>query len=263
MEHDKAEASWRASGDRDRDRPSTPGGIKPNGPGPVSGHATPNGKTEDDVKPVLDAAAGMLQDTSELERLAESRLKELRKVSEENTALHRELDRLRQLAINPAEDALRSAPFFQIYLRQLATQAGELSACKQRFEVAESKLDELRNQNLAFRDAVLVDGRAEAEALRAQVGKQNSDLARLRGQRDEMQAELAERKMREENRLKVSEEVDGLAKSREERITTLVSEVMRLKGKLGAQSGSKAYLEFLHRDGVDADYLKVLEGKLA
>jgi E3 ubiquitin-protein ligase BRE1 len=281
MEHDKARSEWQAqpaasAGGRDtgRDGASTPGGLKPGGHanGPSSGHATPNGApngikpepgSSTDVKPLLEDASTLLSDSATLERLAETRLQELDRVCEEKAALNRELDRLRQLALNPSEEALRSAPFFGIYLRQLASQASELTSIRTRYAAAEGKLDELRNQNLAFRDAVVADGRAEAEALRVQVNKQNSDLARLRGQRDEMQAELAERRLREENALGSAKELDKLAKGQGERIGTLVQEVKRLKGKLGAEGsqGRRGYLSWLD-EGVEGDYVAGLEDKV-
>ena len=282
MEHDKAllslksQSSSLVAGDRDtaKDGASTPGGLKPGvyANGPTSGHATPNGtgngiKSEpgasSDIKPLLNDASALLSDSASLERLADTRLRELEKVSEENTALNRELDRLRQLALNPSEEALRSAPFFGIYLRQLASQASELSSVRSRYTSAESKLDELRNQNLAFRDAVVADGRAEAEALRLQVNKQNSDLARLRGQRDDMQAELAERRLKEESALGSGKELEGLVKDQTDRIETLLSEVRRLKGKLGAEGskGRQGYLTWL-KEGVEGDYVAGLEDKV-
>ena len=270
MQFDKAQAQWAQQGQssswRNPDGASTPG--LPNGP--TSGNATPNGhgvKSEGsskDVKPLLDTAGALLVDTSSLERLAETRLAELQKVAEDNTALTRELDRLRQLALNPSEDALRSAPFFQIYLRKLAAQASDLSASRARYLASENKLDDLRNQNLAFRDAVVADGRAEAEALRQQVGKQNADMARLRGQRDDIQAELAERRAREENALGSGTELEALAKAQGERIGTLVSEVRRLKGRLGAEGskGERGYLDWLNEGNGEVGYVESLEVKV-
>jgi E3 ubiquitin-protein ligase BRE1 len=135
-----------------------------------------------------------------------------------------------------------------------------------RFEASEQKLDQLRDANLEFRDAVLVEARTEAEALRQQVGKKDTDLARLRGQRDEMNAELTERRQREADRMRFADEMEGLCKARQERITLLASEVRRLKGKLAAQHGAEGYLAFLRGDGgIDGDYVRDLEerGKAA
>ena len=49
-----------------------------------------------------------------------------------------------------------------------------------------------------------------------------------------------------------------------DRISFLSSEVLRLKGQLGAQSGSEGYLAFLRGEGgIDGDYVESLESKLS
>lgn len=175
-----------------------------------------------------------------------------------------EVDRLRHLANHPSEVALRESPFFQAYLHQMSHLQAMATTYQQRFEAAEEKLDQLRNGNLEFRDAITAEARAEIDALRAQVAKQNSDLARLRGQRDEINDELTESKARDQQKITWAQEMENLANSRKERLVFLESEVRRLKGKLGAESGSKRYLDFLRSDGgVDGDYVKDLENRLA
>jgi E3 ubiquitin-protein ligase BRE1 len=110
----------------------------------------------------------------------------------------------------------------------------------------------------------LAEGRAESEQLRAQIAQKNTDLTRLRGQRDEKEAELLERRTKEGEKMRYAEEVEVLAKTRAERIVWLESEIKRLKGRLGAESGSAGYLAFLRSDGgVDGDYVKNLEAKLS
>ncbi|WVR07641.1 hypothetical protein IAU60_004683 [Kwoniella sp. DSM 27419] len=264
MEHDKALQEWKDESARARST-GTPGAGPSRANG--SGHATPNGKAEEDVKPLNNgagpSAAGVLQDTSELEQLAESRLKQLQSLRSEQAQLQQEIDRLKILAHHPTEAVLRSSPFFQVYLHQLSNHINRGNALQTRFESTEKTLDSLRDSNLEFRDAVLAEGKAEADALRLQMGKKDSDLARLRGQRDEMTAELNERKAKEVEKLKYAEQFESLANARQERITYLSSEVRRLKGKLGAEHGAEGYLSFLKEDGVDGDYIKSLEAKIA
>ena len=78
-----------------------------------------------------------------------------------------------------------------------------------------------------------------------------------------MNAELLERRSREAEKMRFAEEVEVLAKAREERISFLASEVKRLKGALAARQGSEGYLTFLRGEGgVDGDYIKDLETKL-
>ncbi|WWD19675.1 E3 ubiquitin-protein ligase BRE1 [Kwoniella shandongensis] len=266
MEHDKAQQEWKEERARGRDN-GTPGAPGSHRGANGSGHATPNGKVEEDAKPFSNggagpSAAGVLQDTSELESLAESRLQQLQALRTEQVHLQQEVDRLKLLADHPSETALRASPFFQVYLNQLSSQINRANVLQARFETTEKKLDELRDSNGDFREAVLAEAKAETDALRQQMMKKDSDLARLRGQRDEMNAELFERRAREADKLKFAEQVEALAKARQDRITFLSSEVRRLKGKLAAQHGAEGYLSFLKDTGIDGDYVKNLEEKV-
>ncbi|KIR53461.1 E3 ubiquitin-protein ligase BRE1 [Cryptococcus gattii Ru294] len=258
MEHSKAQEEWkeeRARGDR-----ATPN-LRANG----SGHSTPNGKIDTDKKFYSGAGpsvVGVLQDTSELEQLAASRLKQLEQLHIERTQLQQEVDRLKILANHPSETALRESPFFQVYLHQLATSINHAEALQTRFTATECKLDQLRDSNGEFREAVLAEARAQTEALRAQMAKKDSDIARLRGQRDELNGEIMERRAKEIEKCKYTEQIENLANSRQERISFLTSEVRRLKGKLAAAHGSDGYLSFLRESGIDGDYVKDLEAKV-
>lgn len=157
---------------------------------------------------------------------------------------------------------MRESPFFQVYLQRLATQTSRADALQQRFEQAEQKLDQLRDSNLEFREAVIAEARTEVDALREKMGPKDTDLARLRGQRDELTAELTERRARDTDKMRFADEMEQLCSKREERINFLCSEVRRLKGKLAAKDGAERYLAFLKEGPVDGDYIKALEGQL-
>lgn len=124
-------------------------------------------------------------------------------------------------------------------------------------------MDELKDSNFDFREAVIAEARQEIDSLRQQGIRKDADLARLRGQRDEMNAELSERRSKEGERTNHTEEIERLANARSERIIFLTSEVRRLKGKLAAGDGAGGYLSFLRGDGgIDGDYVKHLEDKI-
>ncbi|WWC91748.1 uncharacterized protein L201_006695 [Kwoniella dendrophila CBS 6074] len=279
MEHDKALEEWKEDSSRQRTvTPSIGGPSKTNG---GSGHATPNGKIAEDVKPFgngtstsiasAPSASGALQDTSELEQLAESRLKQLQVLRSEQAQLQQEVDRLKLLANHPSETALRDSPFFQVYLNQLSTQINRANSFQSKFETSEKKLDSLLESNQEFRDLVLSEAKNDNDQLRSQMNKKDTDLARLRGQRDEINSELNERRSRESpEKLKYYEQFEILSKTRQDRINFLNSEIKRLKSHLGAQSGSEGYLSFLKSDKLDKalnqnqdlDYIQDLEEKL-
>ena len=113
------------------------------------------------------------------------------------------------------EATLRDSPFFQIYLQQLSTLSVRAGDLQQRSEASEEKLDELRSNNFEFREAVLAEARAEAENLRQQMTRKDADLARLRGQRDDVSAELTERKARETEKMRFADQIETLATARQ------------------------------------------------
>jgi E3 ubiquitin-protein ligase BRE1 len=260
MEFDKEKLEW-ADNVKIRERDTATPGAKANG----SGAATPNGKIEEEVKPSIagPSADVVLQDTSELENLAASRLADLEVLRQQHTSVQQELDRLRVERSSPSEETLRSSPWFQIYLHRLAFHQQRADEMEKRADQSEAKNDEIRQTNGNFREMLVTEARQELEALKQNMARKEEEAARLRGQRDDMQAQLSERKAKEAEKTQFIEQVEGLATSRQERINHLASEVKRLKAKLGAQSGSETYLGFLKGDGgIDGDYVKDLETRL-
>lgn len=155
MTFDKEREEWRST----REESAVTSKPVANG----SGHSTPNASaSEQEVKPpVLPPAEPFIspeaaQQSAELEHLAQSRLQQLEALQAETAGLHQELDKLKLSAHHPSELALRDSPFFQVYLQQLAAHASRADALQGRFEMAEQKLDQLRDSNLEFREAVLV-----------------------------------------------------------------------------------------------------------
>ena len=237
----------------------------------------------------------ILQDTSELEELAKARQRQLVAMRTELTGIQQENDLLRQTvrgiihitalslilpqARHPSEALLRDSPFFQVYLQRLAFHVDRADTLQHRYETTERTLDALRNSNGDFHEAVLAEARTESDGLRQMLAKRDADLARLRGQRDDMNAELLERRSREGDKVKYADQVEVLAQARQvscrpllvrlslsglqERITFLVSEVKRLKGTIAAEAGAKGYLAFLNGDGgIDGNYVDDLEARL-
>ncbi|BEI86895.1 hypothetical protein CcaverHIS002_0702410 [Cutaneotrichosporon cavernicola] len=261
MDMDKERAAWKTQRES-----SSAASAKPMANG--SGHSTPNARASEapEAKPVVVGSVPMPDETeqrcAELDALVKSRLQQLETLRAEHTTLTQQVDKLKVQAHNPSEEVLRQSPFFQVYLQRLATSTAGAEALQQRFEQAEQKLDQLRDSNLDFREAVIAEARAEVEALREKMGQKDVDLARLRGQRDELNAELTERRVRDTDKMRFADEMEQLCSKREERINFLCSEVRRLKGKLAAKDGAEGYLAFLKDGPVDGDYIKALEKQL-
>jgi len=110
--------------------------------------------------------------------------------------------------------------------------------------------------------------------------KRDVDNARIREQRDQLQAELTERKHLESVKLTSVNEMKVLAESRsvcsrrrrrdaradrdaQDRIAVLQSELRRLKARLAAQAGDEDLMNFiLNQSDVDVDYIQDLRTRL-
>lgn len=81
----------------------------------------------------------------------------------------------------------------------------------------------------------------------------DADLARLRGQRDDLSAELTERRQRENLKLAQMQEIRTLANAKQERISALSSEVRRLKLAFAASRGDSQTVEALKAAGGEGE----------
>lgn len=94
-------------------------------------------------------------------------------------------------------------------------------------------------------------------------------MVRLRGQRDELTAELAERRQRENVKFAQIAEIKSLVNAKEERIVTLKSELRRMGMSLAAKSGDQETFEklkaaggLLSAEGEEWNLVKVLQDRL-
>ncbi len=85
---------------------------------------------------------------------------------------------------------------------------------------------------------MLAEARTETDGLRQQLAKRDTDLARLRGQRDDMNAELLERRAKEGDKVKHAEQLEALAKARQVRSIHLLQRVAE-------DSAGSHYLSFI------------------
>lgn len=97
------------------------------------------------------------------------------------------------------------------------------------------------------------EANAQVEQLQGQIKAHEADVTRLRDQRDSLQAEVNEKRKREEVRFTQVDEMRALVGAKDARIATLKSEVRRLQMTLAAKNGDSKMLDRLKaaaHDGV-------------
>jgi E3 ubiquitin-protein ligase BRE1 len=119
--------------------------------------------------------------------------------------------------------------------------------------------------------------------IQKRLNAREADLNRVRGQREELKAELGQLKMQESEKLRQVDQIRVLANSRhvrdvaapsnaavvarltleaQDRIGALMSEVRRLKMKIAADKGDTAIVENLHALQGEQELVDELQAKL-
>ena len=186
-----------------------------------------------------------------------------------------------QLASAPEEMVISSAPFrlLQSFVQNITIDNDQRKSDLERVRV---EADSLREGMESFRNSLMVsssfrsrscpwliasahsqrDTKEQIDEIQRRLNTKESDINRIRTQREEYRAEISELRARDSDKMKASEEVTKLSGSRQERITALESEVKRLKMSLRALKGDKEGVEMLLK-GEEEDAVHLLREKLA
>lgn len=120
----------------------------------------------------------------------------------------------------------------------------------------------LHSERSSYRTAVDDEHRATNTEAEVSVARAENDLARIRNQRDEFQAEVTIRKSAEDNRRIAADQSKELAAARDSRIAALESQVERLKLQLGESAAVESDLDHLETETLK-NKLRTLESQYA
>ncbi|KAH8920247.1 BRE1-domain-containing protein [Atractiella rhizophila] len=215
----------------------------------------------DEVKPVIAHISKDEQEELEaLREIADARLREIEDVRREKVMLENELQSLRLSLVDLPEDTVQES----LHYRQLHAHLSFLKADSER---AKKEAEELRGENAKmreqqqrFREDVIKEAHAITDDSQKKLNAKESDLTRVRGQREEFRSELTELKAREAEKMKHQEQVKTLALSQKDRLAAYASEVKRLKMRILANNGETELVETYADEELDA--MKDLEGRL-
>jgi E3 ubiquitin-protein ligase BRE1 len=148
----------------------------------------------------------------------------------------------REIACMPDERMLETPCYRELHTHFMAA-LEEMERTKRVLEGVEEENTELRTQLIEKSTTAQEEVSGQLEELRSALKAHEADVARLRGQRDDLSAELSERRQRENVKLTQVDEMKALLNAREDRIATLRSEVRRAHMTLAARSGDEAALQ--------------------
>lgn len=221
-------------------------------------------KAEKEIQGDVPNGAGHTASAEELDdarRLAESRLRECDEWRQHVATLRRENEALKAEVQNIPQDRLVSSDLYR-ELHRLYELAGEeharLSSLNDRLEMENSDLRERRQE---FEIKAKGEADQVVDELRAAVKMHEADVARLRSQRDELTAELTEKKNRESLKYTQIDEIKALVRTKDMRISSLKAEVRRLQLSLAAKGGNAGLIEHL-RSRLDEAALQDVEAEI-
>ena len=180
------------------------------------------------------------EQVEDLQRLAGGRLAEAEALRREVLELRTANESLRAEALQTSDTKIAESSAY-LELRQHAVEVqSELSRAKAEWEAVQVENVELRESRASHEQLAKQQANLVVEELRKQIQAKDADVLRLRGQRDEMQTDLAERKQREAIKTTQLEEIKSLAALKERKAQKLRADVRRLQMVLAGSRGDKA-----------------------
>ncbi|KAJ4140901.1 E3 ubiquitin-protein ligase bre1 [Fusarium equiseti] len=156
-------------------------------------------------------------------------LAEIKTLQDENSTLKAKRDTLTD------EDFIRTDVFkqFKNQNEDLIKRINTLEATNKQLREEAEKLQAERS---IFRTQLEADANQVTQELEAEIISRDQDLARVRSARDELLAETTQHKARLDQERASAEQVKALASAKEDRITALESQLLRLQQTEGQQA---------------------------
>ncbi|GAK63151.1 BRE1-domain-containing protein [Moesziomyces antarcticus] len=198
------------------------------------------------------------QDVELTRRESDSRYAEIQTLNEEVRSLKHRLHETQLKLDHLPEDVLvRSALYRELETAYQHAQQ-DLQGVRDSMHTLETEANALREERAAFQQTVEAEASARTDELEKMVKAKEADVTRLRSQRDELNAELTERRSREQVKFTQIEEMKALLNSKEERLTLLTSQVRRLRMSVSAFRGQSAGVTALAETESEEDQFEKL-----
>ena len=201
----------------------------------------PAAKPEPAEQPEAPADAGALEaataQAAEAATLAASRLREVDDVRAQLAEAQAAAEELRAQLAYVSDERVAAHPMYHELNAQAVFVQQELERLRAECDALQAENDAMREFRAEFQRQTATQANTHAEELQKQLRQRDADAVRLRGQRDELNAELLERRARESVRFTQLDELKGLVSTKDERVETLRSQVRRLRLELAAARG--------------------------
>ncbi|KAF8628901.1 hypothetical protein AX15_003682 [Amanita polypyramis BW_CC] len=212
---------------------------KPSSPAPVSQSPAPADVTNGSVD------AEVLQ---ELVNIRDAKIREL----EKEGALLRDQIQLKDIQLkSPALEQVIEHSAYKILQERENALRDTLATYEEKVTRLTDEVNVLQISRKEWEESSLAASSQSFHELRTMMSKRDVDNARLREQREQLNAEILERKQKESVKQASMQEYKTLAESRSERVAVLESEVKRLKSRLAAEVRDEDLMKFIFTEGGD------------
>jgi len=209
---------------------------------PIVEHPEMNGDSDNGT-----ATAEAETARAEAEAVAAQRKAQLDEIESENERLTNELSAARTKVASLSDDDYAETALFKTIKSSHEDAIKRINDLEATNIQLRQEAQKLHSERTTYRSAVDDENRNDRIETETQLARTENDLSRVRGLRDDLQAELSIRKAAEDNRRVAADQSKELAAARDSRISALESEVERLKLELGQSDPS----------GLDAEELDV------
>ncbi|KAJ9475128.1 E3 ubiquitin-protein ligase BRE1 [Pseudozyma hubeiensis] len=197
-------------------------------------------ETSEALQKALDELESARQDVELTRRESDSRYAEIQTLNEEVRTFRYKLHETQSKLTTLPEEVLLNSALYRELQTSLRHAQQDLQNTREAMQTLEKEVSAMREERGSFQQTVEAEASSRTEDLEKLVKAKEADVTRLRSQRDELNAELTERRSREQVKFTQIEEMKALLNSKEERLTLLTSQVRRLRMTVAAFHGQSA-----------------------
>ncbi|PKI83740.1 RING-type E3 ubiquitin transferase [Malassezia vespertilionis] len=214
--------------------------------------STPNGTDKDAAIETQQAAIAAAQEELESVRnLAQARLEEAHAVRAELLDARQQIAALASQLQSLPDERIRTHPAYHELLAEMVFLQQEAERLRTECAATQKENEDMREFRAEFQHQTATQANTHADELQKQVRTRDTDIVRLRGQRDELNAEMLERRARDTVKFTQVDDLKALLAAKDERMEALKSQAHRLQLQVAALRGDTLAVERLNADGVD------------
>lgn len=217
-------------------------------------------RAENAQAPAVNAATE--EELVTLRELAKARLDEIGEVRQELGGVKQELAATSFQLTSLPDERINAHPLYHELQAEMVFLQHEAERLRSAYAALDKENEELREFRLEFQHQTSTQANTHSDELQKQLKARDADIVRLRGQRDELNAEMLERRARDTVKFAQVDELKALLAPKDERIEALKGQAHRLQLQVAALRGDAHAVQVLSESEPGTDAVPALEAAL-